>query len=174
VQLPLSSDGRHCGAFGSTEVKPVENRMPAILVMDDDGDALAEIEAVLKRNGFDVVVARDGRTGLGLFSTEKFDAVVIDIFMPEMDGIATIRQLRGLDRSIPIIAMSGRAFTDPRNGAPDFLGMAVKLGADHALQKPFGSDQFVQAILRSLANREQLACATSPAVAVRRRATRRA
>jgi CheY-like chemotaxis protein len=148
--------------------------MPAILVMDDDSHALAAIDAVLKRDGFDVVFARDGRTGLGLFKTEKFDAVVIDIFMPEMDGIATIRQLHGLDPSIPIIVMSGRAFTDPRNGAPDFLGMTVKLGADYALQKPFGSDQIVQALLRSLASREPLACATAPAIAARRRVLGRA
>jgi CheY-like chemotaxis protein len=152
----------------------MENRMPAILVMDDDSHALAAIDAVLKRSGFDVVIARVGRTGLGLFKTEKFDAVVIDIFMPEMDGIATIRQLRGFDPSIPIIAMSGRAFTDPRNGAPDFLGMAVKLGADYALQKPFAGDQLVQALFRRLANREHLACAASPAVAARRRVLRSA
>jgi DNA-binding response OmpR family regulator len=62
----------------------VENRLPAILVIDDDSHALAAIDAVLRRQRFDVVVARDGRAGLYLFRAEKFDAVVIDIFMPEM------------------------------------------------------------------------------------------
>jgi DNA-binding response OmpR family regulator len=62
--------------------------MPAILVIDDDSHALAAVDAVLKRKRFDVAVARDGRAGLDLFEAEKFDAVVIDIFMPEMDGIA--------------------------------------------------------------------------------------
>jgi len=68
--------------------------MSAILVIDDDSHALTAIEAVLKRKNFDVVIARDGHAGLDVFKAEKFDAVVIDIFMPEMDGIATIRELR--------------------------------------------------------------------------------
>ena len=62
--------------------------MPAILVIDDDNHALAAIDAVLRRQRFDVVVARDGRAGLDLFRAEKFDAVVIDIFMPEMVPIS--------------------------------------------------------------------------------------
>jgi len=74
--------------------------MPAIRVIDDDSHALAAVEAALRRKRFDVVVARDGRASLDLFKAEKFDAAVIDIFMPEMDGIATIRELRGLDLSI--------------------------------------------------------------------------
>jgi two-component system, response regulator, stage 0 sporulation protein F len=124
----------------------MERRMPAILVIDDDGYVRTTVESVLKRNGFDVVVARDVRAGLDVFRTRKFEAAVIDIFMSEMDGIATIRQLRELDASIPIVVMSGRAFTGPSNGAPDFLGMAVKPGADRTLQKPFRGDELVGAI----------------------------
>jgi two-component system response regulator (stage 0 sporulation protein F) len=136
----------------------MENRVPAILVIDDDNHVCRTIESVLKRKQFDVVVARDGHVGIGTFKAMKFDAVVIDIFMPEMDGIATIRELRDLDPSIPIIAMSGRAFTDAKDGAPDFLGMAVKLGADHGLQKPFRSDELVDAILCCLAARKAPEC----------------
>jgi len=142
--------------------KPMEHRMSAILVIDDDSHALTAIEAVLKRKSFDVVIARDGHAGLDLFKAETFDVVVIDIFMPEMDGIATIRELRALDPSIPIVAMSGRSFTDPRNGAPDFLGMAVKLGADQALQKPFRGDELVRAILCCRKDREATARTSSP------------
>jgi CheY-like chemotaxis protein len=132
----------------------MENRMPAILVIDDDSDVRTAIGSMLKRKGFDVLTARDGRSGLDLLRAGKFDAVIIDIFMPGMEGIATIRELRQLDSSIPIVAMSGRAFTDPATGAPDFLAMAVKLGADRALQKPFGGDELVDALLCCLADRE--------------------
>jgi CheY-like chemotaxis protein len=129
----------------------VEVRMPTILVIDDDIHVRVAIEAVLKRKNFGVVVAADGPDGLQLFKSGGFDAVVLDIFMPEMDGFATIKQLRGINPSVPIIAMSGRAFTDPKNESPDFLGMAVKLGANQALQKPFQGEQLFQALMRCLA-----------------------
>ncbi|MDR3375204.1 MAG: response regulator, partial [Ancalomicrobiaceae bacterium] len=79
--------------------------------------------------------ASDGPSGLRLFGQVSVDAVVVDIFMPEMDGLATIREMRIRAPHIPIIAMSGHSVT---NGSrPDFLKMAVKLGATQALQKPF-------------------------------------
>jgi CheY-like chemotaxis protein len=128
-----------------------EVRMPTILVIDDDIHVLVAIESVLKRKKFDVVVAADGRSGLRLFKDAGFDAIVVDIFMPDMDGFATIKQLREINPAVPIIAMSGRAFTDPKNASPDFLGMAVKLGANQALQKPFQGEQLFRAIVRCLA-----------------------
>jgi DNA-binding response OmpR family regulator len=136
--------------------------MPTILVVDDDRLVRSMIEEVLKHRRFEVAVARNGQAGVELFGTGKFDAVVIDLFMPEMDGNAAIRGLRALDPSVPIIAMSGRTSADVCDGAPDFLAMAVKLGADCALQKPFRSDELVDAIRRGMANRAARAGVSSP------------
>jgi CheY-like chemotaxis protein len=75
--------------------------------------------------------------------------VIIDMFMPGMDGIATIRELIKLKPDLPFIAMSSYAFTDRKQGAPDFLGMAIRLGAAAALQKPFEASELLGAIDRS-------------------------
>jgi CheY-like chemotaxis protein len=78
------------------------------------------------------------------------DAVIIDMFMPGMNGIATIRELIKLKPDLPFIAMSGFAFTDRKQGAPDFLGMSIRLGAAAALQKPFETRELLEALDRSL------------------------
>ena len=120
--------------------------MPTILVVDDDEATRLALQALLKRHSFDVVLASDGSTGLRLIEERSCDVAIIDIFMPGMDGIATIRQLVKLDPNLPFIAMSGYAFTDRNQGAPDFLGMTVRLGATAALQKPFKSAELLGAI----------------------------
>src|SRR3569833_1487649 len=111
--------------------------MPTVLISDDDLATRTALEVLLKKKKFGVFLAPDGPTGVRLVSTVSFDAVVIDMFMPGMDGIAIIRELIELDRTVPFIAMSGYAFPARGPGAPDFLGMAIKLGATAALQKPF-------------------------------------
>jgi two-component system, response regulator, stage 0 sporulation protein F len=72
------------------------------------------------------------------------------MFMPGMDGIATIRELIKLKPDLPFIAISGCGFTDRKQGAPDFLGMAIRLGAAASLQKPFHASELREAIDRSL------------------------
>jgi CheY-like chemotaxis protein len=120
--------------------------MPTILVIDDDIATRTVIELILKQKAFGVCAASDGYTGVSLFETGRFDAVIVDMYMPGMDGLATTRELRRVDRSIPIIMMSGHAFA----GSPDFLGMAIKLGATCGLQKPFRADDLLRAIARCL------------------------
>ncbi|MDR3496572.1 MAG: response regulator [Ancalomicrobiaceae bacterium] len=118
--------------------------MAAILIIDDDVSVRDALVVILSSNRYDALVASDGPTGLRLFRQVRFDAVVVDIFMPEMDGLATIRAMRLQSPQIPIIAMSGHSVT---NGShPDFLKMAVKLGATQALQKPFTADELFAAL----------------------------
>lgn len=124
--------------------------MPAILVIDDDQAIRSALDFLLKRKQFDVLLAPDGPTGLRLISGVALDVVIIDMFMPGMDGIATIRELIKLKPDLPFIAMSGYAFTDRKQGAPDFLGMAIRLGAAAALQKPFENTELLGAIDRSI------------------------
>lgn len=124
--------------------------MPTILIIDDDHATRAALEMLLKQKKFGVFLAPDGSTGIRLIGSVCFDAVVIDMFMPGMDGLATVRQLIKIDPTVPFIAISGYAFTDRRQGAPDFLGMAIKLGATAALQKPFDIRDLLEAINRAL------------------------
>jgi len=61
-----------------------------ILVIDDDTAVLATVELVLKRQGHEVITTTDAYAGLGRLEQASFDLVIVDIFMPEMDGLETI------------------------------------------------------------------------------------
>jgi CheY-like chemotaxis protein len=108
-----------------------------ILVIDDDVAVQATIRILLERAGHSVDVAGDGRKGLALFEAGEFDLLFLDIFMPGMDGLETMRLVHQKRPLTPIIVISGRPLTwNPEQG-PDFLTMATKLGALSSLQKPF-------------------------------------
>jgi CheY-like chemotaxis protein len=106
-----------------------------ILIVDDDSAVLATIQLLLERAGHNVVVASDGRAGLATFESGNFDLLFLDIFMPGMDGLETMRLVHQQQPLIPIIVISG----NPAGSASglDFLNMATKLGAVTSLQKPF-------------------------------------
>jgi two-component system, response regulator, stage 0 sporulation protein F len=130
--------------------------MPTVLIIDDDQATRTALELLLKKKKFGVFLAPDGPTGIRLVGSVSFDTVVIDMFMPGMDGLATIRELIKIDPTVPCIAISGYAFTDRRQGAPDFLGMAIKLGATSALQKPFDILDLLEAVDRAVEVRQRL------------------
>jgi CheY-like chemotaxis protein len=108
-----------------------------ILVVDDDVAVQATIRILLERAGHSVDAASDGRKGLALFEAGDFDLLFLDIFMPGMDGLETMRLIHQQRPLTPIIVISGRPMAwNPEQG-PDFLTMATKLGAIYSLQKPF-------------------------------------
>ena len=111
--------------------------MAKILIVDDDGAVQATIRLLLERAGHTVVAANDGRTGLAIFEAEDFDLVFLDIFIPGMDGLETMRLVHKQQPLTPIIAISGRPIASDSTSDPDFLTMAIKLGAVSSLQKPF-------------------------------------
>ncbi|HEX9471949.1 MAG TPA: response regulator [Bradyrhizobium sp.] len=111
--------------------------MAKILIIDDDKAVQATIQILLERAGHDVLAANDGRRGLALFEAGNFDLLLLDIFMPGMDGLETMRLIHQQQPLIPIIVISGRPITPDLAGGPDFLAMATKLGAISSLQKPF-------------------------------------
>ena len=103
--------------------------MAKILIVDDDSAVQATIRLLLERAGHSVVAAGDGRKALAIFEAGEFDLLFLDIFMPGMDGLETMRLIHQQQPLIPVIVMSGRPIDpDPAPG-PDFLTMATKLGA---------------------------------------------
>jgi CheY-like chemotaxis protein len=121
-----------------------------ILIVDDDSAVQATIKLLLERAGHSVVVADDGRKGLVLFEAGEFDLLFLDIFMPGMDGLETMRLVHQQQPLIPVIVISGRPLAlDPANG-PDFLTMAIKLGAVCSLQKPFKPAALLAAVSNCL------------------------
>jgi CheY-like chemotaxis protein len=120
-----------------------------ILVVDDDSAVQATIRLLLERAGHSVVVAGDGRKGLSAFETGDFDLLFLDIFMPGMDGLETMRMVHQQQPLTPIIVISGNPVMDLGSG-PDFLTMARKLGAVSSLQKPFKPAALLAAVANCL------------------------
>ena len=124
--------------------------MARILVVDDDIAVQATIRILLERAGHSVVVAGDGRKGLAIFETGEFDLLFLDIFMPGMDGIETMRLVHQQQPLIPTSVISGNPVTAESGSGPDFLTMATKLGAVRSLQKPFKPAALLAAVASSL------------------------
>ena len=134
-----------------------------ILVVDDDPMVCMAIEIYLQRNHFRVTIAEGGEAGLRALKHEQFDLMIIDIFMPHMRGFESIRTFHERAPAIPLIAMSGYAFANLNSPAPDFLRMALELGAARCLRKPFTPHALLAAINDCLAEHRPDAAMTSPA-----------
>ena len=111
--------------------------MTRVLVVDDDPMVCMAIEIYLARHGFEVTIADGGETGLRALEDSSFDLMIVDIFMPHMRGFESIRIFHERAPTIPLVAMSGYAFANLDSPAPDFLRMALELGATRCLRKPF-------------------------------------
>lgn len=125
--------------------------MPRVLVVDDDPMVGQTIEILLQRQGFDVTLADGGEAGLMALESQTFDVMLVDIFMPHMRGFESIRIFHERAPSIPLIAMSGYAFAASASPSPDFLRMALELGAARCLRKPFTPELLLSTIKECLA-----------------------
>ena len=76
--------------------------MACILIIDDDEAVRSATKIVLDENGFDVVTAADGKSGINAVKDRQFDAIIVDLFMPGMDGLATTKAIRKLCPLTPI------------------------------------------------------------------------
>lgn len=81
--------------------------MAKILVIDDEQSVRDLLDTLLRRKGYDVVVAESGQKGLDLYRRERPDVLVLDLKMPEMDGLTVLRQIRSLDPRKPVIVLTG-------------------------------------------------------------------
>jgi CheY-like chemotaxis protein len=124
--------------------------MARILVVDDDPAVRAAMQMVLEREGFEVNTVGDGPTGIKLVAAEDFDLLLVDLFMPGMDGLETIRQVHRHKPGLPIIMMSGLSFAPAGAQPPDFLAMAGKLGAVGNLKKPFRPHELLAVVAQGL------------------------
>jgi CheY-like chemotaxis protein len=121
--------------------------MARILIVDDDTLVLASIRMLLSHAGHEVRAVDQARKAILALEREPFDLVIVDVFMPGMDGYQAIKEFRRLDPGIPVIAMSGVMYRESSQPhAPDFPGMAVRLGATRTLNKPFKPAELMDAV----------------------------
>lgn len=112
-----------------------------LLVVDDDPRYRTLIRVLLEGTGFDIVEADSGVGALRTMREVGADAVLCDLFMPDLDGLELIRYLRGSSPNVGIVAMSGGEF----DGALDLLAVARRLGAVETLHKPFHRERLLAA-----------------------------
>lgn len=119
--------------------------MAKILIIDDDQDIL-DFASVSLADKYDISTALNGEAGMFACDKASFDLILTDIFMPFRDGLDLIREVRKLDPSIKIIAMTGRFGV----GHTDYLKAAQVIGAAETLQKPFTRQELLAAVDRLL------------------------
>ena len=122
--------------------------MARILLIDDDDAYLAMLRTSLEERGHLIVAASEGNAGITNFRSRKFDLVITDILMPKKDGVETIIELRRIDPSVRIIAISGGGHLVP---AQNCIQIAKSLGVHTALEKPFSVDTLQACIVAELA-----------------------
>jgi CheY-like chemotaxis protein len=128
--------------------------MRRILVVDDDPHICMAIRAWLKRYGFMVSIADGGVSGLAALDNATFDLMIVDIFMPQMRGFESIRMFHDRAPTLPLIAISGYAFSGLETSSSDFLRLALRLGATRCLRKPFRPTTLLSVIDECLSEAE--------------------
>ena len=119
-----------------------------LLIIEDDARIVAFIRKGLKEAGFVVAHAGDGRLGLQMALAESYDAAVIDIMLPGMDGLAVIEELRRRRVRLPVIILSAKRSVDERV-------QGLQAGGDDYLTKPFAFSELlarVYALVRRATN----------------------
>ena len=125
--------------------------MARILVIDDDRLLRGAVELVLRLEGHDVASVSSGRDGIAQFRSHRFDLVACDIFMPNMEGLETISELRGLCAELPIIAFTGGpAYANDPESTSGFLRIAGQLRRTEMLAKPFRGQELLALVRRCL------------------------
>ncbi|OGP56404.1 MAG: UDP-3-O-[3-hydroxymyristoyl] N-acetylglucosamine deacetylase [Deltaproteobacteria bacterium RBG_13_52_11] len=117
-----------------------------ILVVDDEEGILKSIVGILHDEGYETITARDGREALKLYQAESPDALLLDIWMPDMDGIEVLKGLQNIDVDSAVVVISG-------HGTISTAIKAVKLGAFDFIEKPLSMDILLVILEKALEHR---------------------
>ncbi len=121
------------------------------MIIDDEPAVRKTLRTSLERAGYQVAEAGDGRAGLRLHAAAPADVIITDIFMPDFDGIETIRELRRVAPGVKVIVVSGGDST----GTLNMLDDAKLLGADRAFHKPLKPEELLGAVREMLSENPQ-------------------
>jgi two-component system OmpR family response regulator len=119
-------------------------RVPRILVVDDEPSILETVGGVLRDEGYDVTTASTGRGAMSTVAASRPDVIVLDVMLPDFDGIEITRRLRADGRDVAVLFLSARDAVDDRLAG-------LRIGGDDYLTKPFSLEELVErvrAILR--------------------------
>jgi two-component system alkaline phosphatase synthesis response regulator PhoP len=119
-----------------------------ILIIEDEKDILELLQLYLKRDGYDVHIAKDGEAGLRKASRERYDLILLDLMLPQLDGLEICRNLRSHPQTsqVPIIMITAKTEESDRI-------VGLEMGADDYITKPFSPREVlarIKAIFRRL------------------------
>ena len=115
---------------------------PRILIVDDEPNILGTLAPLLRTRGYDVFTAMTGRSAIEAVDREKPDLIVLDLGLPDIDGVEVCREIR-VSLSVPIVVLSARG------GEADKV-RALDVGADDYVTKPFGAEELLARIRAAL------------------------
>lgn len=124
--------------------------MSRILVVDDDADIVDVVESALRERGHDVARAADGMTGLRSLGSLPFDAVILDVRLPTVDGWQALKVIRDEKQfdDVAVVMLSARS-------GDDALVRARELGSDDFVPKPFDIDELIESVEGAIAKRRK-------------------
>ena len=144
----LNSNGGNGSDQREQEPSPPDspvNERPVVLIVDDDAGVREALRFALDEH-FTVLDAPHGRSALGIVRAERVDLVLLDILMPEVDGLEILQELKAVEPDIPVIMMT--AVKTVRTTVA-----AMKLGAADYVTKPFQEDELLASIRQALEQR---------------------
>jgi len=113
-----------------------------ILIIDDEDLTIHLLKTILEEEGYEVEVAHDGESGMRAFRKRQVDLVITDMVMPKKDGLKTILELREIDESLPVVAISGGGAIAKER----YLAVAGYLDNVKTIPKPFSKKDILQAV----------------------------
>ena len=117
--------------------------MKTILIIDDEESIRASLQGILQDEGYRVLLAADGNAGLDLLREESADLILLDIWMPGIDGLETLRRIRGMNSEQLVIMMSG-------HGTIETAVKATRLGAYDFIEKPLSLEKVLLSLQNAL------------------------
>ncbi|HVT43107.1 MAG TPA: sigma-54 dependent transcriptional regulator [Thermoanaerobaculia bacterium] len=120
--------------------------MASILIIDDEPAIRSTLEGIFRDEGHQTVLCESGEEGLTQFAREDFDVVLLDVWLPGIDGIAVLERLQGVNGAPPVILISG-------HGTVDTAVRATRLGAYDFLEKPLSLERVLLTVNHALSDR---------------------
>jgi CheY-like chemotaxis protein len=143
VWLSSLSSGQRTADWTTAEVREGASmdKNKTIMVVDDNPDIITIVKTILEGKGYSVFSASSGAELLNMLKVQNPDLIILDIMMPEMDGLEVLSRLKAMSdtATIPVILLTAKVQYE------DVLG-GYKLGADYYITKPFTSTQLVNGI----------------------------
>jgi len=125
-------------------MKGISGRKPRILLVEDDPNLSLVLQDYLEMMNYDIVLRNNGRLGLEAFRSQEFDLCLLDIMMPEMDGLTLAEEIRKSNEEIPVIFLTAKSLKEDRI-------KGFRSGCDDYITKPFSTEELslrIQAILK--------------------------